>query len=317
MRNIPELKLKEVQEPKKIRRAEANNTFHRAPRNVPLIYKEIIKIEQPPEPHFSKKKSLFMQIAPPFTMAIPMLLGCSLAMYSMRLNGSSSSVFMYTGLFTAVGSAVFGSIWAVLNVRNEKKEETESEDERVNSYSSYLIKISESLREKYAHNRDAMLKMYPSAQEVCLYNRNSTELWSRNRSHEDFLFYRLGLGSIPFQVKVSVPEKKFSLNSDFLRDKPELLYDDYQKLEQVPVGIDLKQDKLLGIVGAENSSEAVSVMQSIAVQIAANNCYTDVKMVFVYDENSAADKKQWEMMKWFPHVWNENKKNTLCCIKYK
>ncbi len=48
-------------------------------------------------------------------------------------------------------------------------------------------------------------------------------------------------------------------------------------------------------------------MYAAAVQIAANNCYTDVKMVFIYDEEKYSDKCGWDFIKWFPHVWSEDK----------
>lgn len=293
---------------KEISRPEANVVFHRSPRNLPVIYNDTIKIEQPPEPKFAKRRPLIMQIGPAFTMAIPMLLGCSLAIYSSKMRGISSGAFMYTGLITAIGSAVFGSVWAIMNMRNDRKEESKTEDQRINAYGNYLIDISEKLREKYAHNREAMLKTYPSAAECCTYNAENPALWNRNRSHSDFLFCRLGLGSVPFQVKVEIPEEKFSLNSDFLRDKPKLLYNDYQRVENVPVGIDFKDDRLYGIVGGNDKQGAISIMYNIVAGIAANNCYTDVKMIFVYDGNNIVEREQWEFMKWFPHVWSENKK---------
>ena len=47
-------------------------------------------------------------------------------------------------------------------------------------------------------------------------------------------------------------------------------------------------------------------MHSIVAEIAASHCYTDVKFVFLYDEEED-DKKVWESMKWFPHVWSEDR----------
>lgn len=308
VRNIPRFERHKREKNPENRRFADKPAFRRSPRSIPVIYSDTVKIEPPPEPEFAKRKPLLMQIGPSFTMAIPMLLGCSLAIYSSKLRGISSGAFMYTGLVTAIGSAVLGSVWAVMNIRNERKEEREKEDKRINAYGNYLINISESLREKYAHNREAMLKMYPSAEELCGYGAENPLLWNRNQRHPDFLFYRLGLGSVPFQVKLEIPEEKFSLNYDFLRDKPKLLSDDYLRLEQVPVGIDIKESGLYGIVGGEKKRGAVRIMYNIVAGIAAANCYTDVKLAFIYDENTVEDTAQWEFMKWLPHVWSENKK---------
>lgn len=54
--------------------------FHRAPRNIPNLYTEPIKIEAPPNIHIEEMEPLFLVIGSAFSMAIPMLLGtlCSI-----------------------------------------------------------------------------------------------------------------------------------------------------------------------------------------------------------------------------------------------
>lgn len=49
-------------------------------------------------------------------------------------------------------------------------------------------------------------------------------------------------------------------------------------------------------------------MHILAAQLAANNCYTDVKLAFVYDRRKEGRGESWECMKWLPHVWSEDKK---------
>lgn len=281
--------------------------FHRAPRDFPVIYRDEAEIEAPPNPKELREKPLYMTIGPAFTMAIPMMLGCAFAVFGSRLSGYTSGAFMYTGLITAVASALIGVIWAVLNVNYSRKESTKEENIRFNAYSNYLIRIADSLREKYQHNTTAMLQMYPSAAQCLTYNENSSELWNRNFTHTDFLYQRIGLGDRPFQVDIRIPKEKFTLISDTLLDKPAAIREEFKTLHQVPVGISLMENTLIGLVGGKDKQGAVSLMHTLTAGITAAHCYTDVKLVFIYREENSEQTEAWECMKWFPHVWSEDK----------
>ena len=59
-------------------------TYRRAPRYVETVRNEKVDIEGPPPLPQEKNQSLFMSIGPSITMALPMLLGCSLMILSYR-----------------------------------------------------------------------------------------------------------------------------------------------------------------------------------------------------------------------------------------
>ncbi|MBQ7133467.1 MAG: type VII secretion protein EssC [Ruminococcus sp.] len=289
-------------------RKHKDTHFNRSPRIFPAISREEVVISQPNAPQFSKKRSLLTTIGPSFTMAIPMLLGCGLAIFSTRMNGGSASAFMFTGIITAVGAAVLGAFWAFMNIRETKKNEIAEETQRFNLYGNYLVETADYIKEKYRLNTASMHAMYPSSKECCDYNENSSELWNRNMTHEDFLFCRLGLGDVDFQVDIKIPQDKFSTTSDLLRDKPALLYENFKVMKDVPVGVNLNQSSLFGIVGGKHKKGVYQVVNNIIAQLTANNSYTDVKIAFCYDEDKEQDKSAWEYIKWFPHVWSENRK---------
>ena len=282
--------------------------FHRSPRIIEKIEQEPVEIEEPPKEMKSKKKPVLMTIGPSFTMAIPMLLGALMMIASSKAMGRSSGLFMYSGLVMSVSSAFVGVIWGVANMRYQKKTEEENATQRYEAYSNYLIKKTEEVKEKYTHNREALMDMYPDVNTCLEYNEKSTMLWNRNSTHEDFLSCRLGLGDIDFQVPIQVPKEKFRLERDELTEKPEFIHQNYKTLTNVPILLDLLEHKLTGIVGGQGKKGAIQVAKVIAAQIAASNCYTDVKMIFVYDEDNSEDGGQWEFARWLPHVWAEDKK---------
>lgn len=281
--------------------------YHRSPRQIYKIDKDTIEIESPPSPKTLNKKPIGMLIGPSMTMALPMLLGCGLAIYGNRASGNTGSAFMYTGLITAVSSAVIGTMWALLNLFFDKRKNREEEMHRFEAYGEYLIKCANQIKEKYEKNANSLRTMYLSAEECCRYNASNALLWNRNVNHGDFLSHRLGIGSVPFQVTVNVPKEKFTLINDSLAEKPAMIQQSYKEQHDVPICLDLLQHRMVGIVGGHKKKGAIEIMHNLVAQIAASNCYTDVKMAFLYDE-SVNESVNWEYLKWFPHVWAEDKK---------
>lgn len=234
-----------------------------------------------------------------------MLLGSGMAIVSANSSGVGTSAFMYTGIITAVSSALIGVMWALLNMRYAKKQVKEEELLRFNAYRDYLVKITDELNSQYRENAEKLNDRYPSSEACLHYGPDPTRLWSRNFTHSDFLFVRLGMGSMPFQVPIQVPKERFTLVDDSLSEKPRQIYESFSTLRNVPVGIDLKTNQLWGIYGDGSLSEGIAIARSMAIQIAANNCYTDVKMVFLYEKQYERDLS---FAKWLPHVWSEDKK---------
>ena len=293
----------------KISVIDKKQIFHRSPRNIPKIENEKIEIEGPPAPKEMNMQSTLMTIGPSLTMALPMMAGCLLSAYSSQASGGGSSAFMFTGLITTVGSALIGSTWSIINMRKAKKANREEELKRFEAYGEYLIKCTGEVKSKYENNLESMRSLYPEAQVCSQYGIQSPELWNRNVRHEDFLYHRLGLGDIPFQVQIDVPKMKFTLVNDSLAEKPRMIKESYKMLHNVPVCVDLMKNSLIGLVGGKEIIGCYSVMYNLVAQIAAGNCYTDVKLAFLYDEDRK--KECWEFAKWLPHVWTEDKKTRL------
>lgn len=286
---------------------KAKSVFHRSPRQIYKIESEPVDIENPPQPKQQSKKPLGMIIGPSMTMALPMLLGCGLAIYSTKISGGNAGAFMYTGLITAVSSALIGTVWALVNLAFEKKRTKEEEAHRFEAYGEYLIRTANSIKDKYERNYAGMNAMYHSAEDCCKEDEKSLTLWNRNCTHSDFLVHRLGIGDMPFQVKIEIPKEKFSMVNDSLAEKPAMIKESYKILHDVPLCVDLSLHRVLGIVSTDRKKEAIDIMHNIVAQIVASNCYTEVKMAFLFDEEEE-NSKDWEYLKWLPHVWSEDKK---------
>lgn len=281
--------------------------FHRSPRKIYKIDSEPVEIEAPPQPRQELRKPLALIIGPSMTMALPMLMGSGIAVFASHTSSGSGGFFMYTGIVTALASAMIGTLWALINLNYEKKKTHGEELHRFELYGEYLIHCSELIKEKYKRNRENMYTMYASPS-YCFDRQNgSLTLWNRNESHADFLQHRLGTGDLPFQVPIIVPKEKFTMVSDTLAEKPQLIQKSFAVLHDVPVCIDFAKHNLIGVIGGKGKQGAREVMYALVAQIATANCYTDVKMVFIYNEKRE-NRDDWRFAKWLPHTWNESRK---------
>ena len=281
--------------------------YHRAPRNYENVNEEVIEIETPPALNKMKHQSLLMTIGPSVTMALPMILGCVMMMYASSTTGGNG-LYMYSGLVMAVSSALVGVIWALMNIKQQKKEEKEAEEFRFEKYSEYLVQKTNEIKEKYQEAETKLDEKYPSASDCINYDESKGVLWNRNRTHSDFLQHRLGIGETPFPVKIDIPKKKFSLDKDDLAEKPALIKENFQTLYDVPILVDLVKKNLIGVIGGDKRIGAMQIARILTAQLAANTCYTDVKLGFIYDDSSSINANQWGFAKWLPHVWSKDKK---------
>ncbi|MCR4891172.1 MAG: FHA domain-containing protein [Lachnospiraceae bacterium] len=288
-------------------RRPLTETIHRSPRHIPKIDSTPIIIEEVPQPKELDQPSMFMTIMPSLTMALPMILGCALMIYASNTSGFGGGLYLYTGLVTSVSAALIGTIWAVINLRQARKKHEMEENRRIQRYREYLLKKEEVINERYERNIQAMQERYRGADECCNYTFKSLELWNRNARQPDFLLERIGIGDVPFQAEIKVPEEKFTLIDDELAAIPRKLRDKYAMLHNVPVCIDLLEERIVGIFGGKNRQGAVEVALGLIAQIAANNSYTDVKLVLIYDEKKNGLTGSWDFIKWLPHVWNETR----------
>ncbi|NCC44481.1 MAG: type VII secretion protein EssC [Clostridia bacterium] len=301
MGNIPDSAQAEAEE-------NAGTIFHRVPRNMDPIIENEIEIEPPPNEQKLKQRSLLLTIGPSMTMAIPMMLGCLLAVYASRQNGGTSSVFMYTGLVTAISAALIGSIWGIVNLRSAKKENEKEKKKRQKAYEEYLQEQERKIQLCFEQNKAVLQKMYPSALTSSTYDDKSLYLWNRNITHRDFLYERIGIGILPFQCEIKVAKPRFTVEKDPLADHPQTIKNRYSYLSEVPVGIDLKKQQLIGVIGGREKKGAFQISRILLTQIAANNCYTDVKICVVYNHKNSVEAQSMDCIKWLPHVWSADRK---------
>lgn len=290
---------------KRIKKIKTNKTyFHRSPRNIPPLYRGKIEIKRICKKEPINTPYINIIIGIEMIMALCVLMGGSLVLIGCFQE--KGEIYQIIGMIIVIISAVTGTLWITKKMFQFRKKTLEMEHQWKSDYEAYLIGQEEFIKKMYQRNEKILNEMYPSAKKCCAYNRETPALWNRNFKHDDFLFVRLGKGNVPFQGTIEIPKEKMELG--YFTQRAEELLTRYQTLQNVPVGINLLQNRLFGVVGGQNKRGGIEVLHSIIVQIVANHCYTDVKIVVAYDERSQQDRKDWMFVKWLPHIWSEDKK---------
>ena len=287
--------------------------YNRTLRELEPVPCQVFSIDGVPEPQKDRELPLLMLIGPSLTMTIPMMAGSVIAI----IGSATNSAYRYTGIATAILSALISVMWALLNLRYRRKTRKEDEAYRVSEYRKYIQKKAEEIRQSYEMARQALLHNAPPAQELLSAGMNKQHLWERNTEQSSFLTYRIGLGDQPFPCEIRVPEEHFTLTKDDLPELPRAVRRQYAVMHNVPICVDLQQNRVVGLVGGPRRSGAKELMRVLVAQIAAQNCYTDVKMAFLYTEDPGADPSEWEFTHWLPHVWDGNRRNRLVAANRK
>lgn len=269
---------------------------HISPRVMPTLYEDAMTIENIPPKQESQERPAWMSILPSLTMVIPMALG-----YSLMGHGN-----MGMGITISAGSAIVGGVWAMINLRQSRKEQREREMLRLSRYEEYLVRCADQIQEKYDHNKTALRALYPDAKTCSAYGIQDKEIWARKVEHSDFLFVRMGTGEMPFQMKLTAPGREFSLIEDELAERPMKIVKSFQTMQRMPLGVNLMDHSVVGVLWDGPVETQTELMRLMVTQIAANHSYTDVKLGALYD-GVAEQARQWAVLRWLPHVWNEDR----------
>ncbi|MDR1589324.1 MAG: type VII secretion protein EssC [Oscillospiraceae bacterium] len=277
---------------------EAEETyFLRTPRKLESLDDETFVIEKCPQKNQQKRQPVIFTIGPSLTMMLPMLAGV------MMMGGDGAS--LVSGLIMTVGAAVIGGMWALLNIRYQKKEELETEQARATGYTDYIAKIAQRISEKIEYNRGVLYRMFPSSKDVTDFAATaSPRLWEKSNTHDDFLSIRFGLGDIPSPNRIEVPKEQMMTEYDPLNDKVEEIQAVMATLKNVPVELSAYGNRMIGVVSRDRS-RVLHLGNLISAQIAGLYPYTDVRLCYVYPMR---ETDEWNYTRFLPHTWTPDGK---------
>ncbi|MGN0377371.1 MAG: type VII secretion protein EssC [Suilimivivens sp.] len=263
---------------------------------------EEVELELPEPERSGSSQPLLLTLGPSATMILPMLL---MAVVGSAMLGESGAGYYQISIVMTAASSFLAVFWGLINHIYQKRVSLKERIRRKESYQEYLNKMSQYLADVSIHNREALLIKYPSGKSFLpVSGKNGQVFWNRSIRQSDYLFVRLGLGEIPFQVKVKLSGSKRVLNSDSLTEKAFVLADQYRVLAQVPVGIDLKDHRYVGFTG----TLVYPVLLQALLQLAACHDGRNLKLVYFYHEDDEQEKRIANCIRWLPHIWKSGRK---------
>ena len=267
--------------------------FTRQPRFLPEMPMGEKNIESPPSMPQKPEISWLTVILPPAVMiGITVLVSLS--------SSASRGSYMLISMAMTFGALIN----SLISISRQKQKYSNSKKLRESKYLQYISDIRTELTMQKKLQASAMNEMNPDPQ-ICMNRIRNTDskLWERTPAHSDFLSLRIGIGNVPFAVKLNHSQQRFNLEEDHLAGEPEKIALEFEKVNNVPVSLDLWNGEICGIVG--DNERVIGLLNAIMLQIITNHGYDDVNIVLLLqDEN--IHKLAW--MRFLPHVWDADYK---------
>lgn len=272
--------------------------FKRSPRILEKLETGEETITPPPQPKVYQPTPLHLRLIAPMGMIVAMVVSL------LAMSGNNSRAMQIARVVMIAVMVLSAIVVPILMERFQERKNFKEENERRFKYLLYLREVIKNLEEKQQFNRDVLNKRYPSNKECarrCL--ENDRRLWERIPENEDFLEVKLGTGTAPFSVGVSVNIDDFNLIDDPLREHALKTMERFQFIEKVPITVSILREPIIGIIGRR--SNIVGLVKSVMLQLCTLHCYTELKFAFFYEQD---EEEEWSFVKWLPHTWTSDKK---------
>lgn len=139
--------------------------------------------------------------------------------------------------------------------------------------------------------REYLWSRYHTIEDIfSLISSKSSEIWNIKSDEDDFLKICIGKSYDDFKVMMVLPE-----NSD--NDLTDL-YDRYSKISDVPVLLNLKKEKVIGLYGSQNST--AGLLRSIIIRTAFSFSSNAARILLFSAETQ---RDSFDFTRWLPHVF--------------
>lgn len=267
-----------------------------------------VEVLLPNKPAAEQTQPLWLSLGPSMTMVLPMLLMAELGNRYMGGGGG----FYYLSVAMSGCSALLALLWGLAGHSYTKGRRKKEGREKERQYREYLEETEQYLLACQDKNRSILTRKYPPVSD--LFGEDGKDfkvLWDRYYRQKDFLFFRLGTGDVPFQMKVKVSEDRGNIVERKQAVWARELAEKYFLLKQVPVGIDFYQNRQVGVIWGPERKETCEMLTALLLQTLSCHCYTEVKLACFYRKERFPDRSLAQCLKWMPHVWTADKKVRL------
>lgn len=261
-----------------------------------------IEILPPPAGSKSSDSPVALALGPAFTMGVASASTAAFTLMNGMEQGRELTDMMPTLIMS--GSMVMCSmLWPVINKTYSKAKGSITEKKRKKIYLKYLDKKEKEIKELLEKQRKQLVLENPTIEQLAerADNRLAT-LWERRVQDEDFLRFYAGNGRVESAFELKKPKETIHVEYDPLFEQMDSILDRQYYLDDAPVTISLRDNRITGIVG--NRAKVIEYAQNIIMQLTTLCSYSDLKIVLIC---SRSEEQQWSYLRWLPHSWSSSK----------
>lgn len=278
---------------------EQERAFYPAPRLSQAMRTVSLRVEEPPARPDGAEQPVLMQVGPSFLMGMT-----SIFMGANAIAGLMSGAGMLSTLPSlSMAVAMLGGtiVWPLMSHAFERRQRHAHEMRRARLYAAYLDHVENDLADA-ARAQTAVFaeRLLPTQTLLRRAQELSPLLMSHERSHEDFLDLRVGVGDADLDANVEWPRRGIALTADDLWERVEWLEQHPPRLLNVPLSCNLADHAVVGVLGTKRM--AWEFVRGLLVQICARYSYTEVKVVLIADEDA---RSQWEFVSSLRHAHDD------------
>ena len=278
-----------------------SRSIQKIPEEICLPEEQEREILSPPQKKETSRTPWLLSIGPMVTMVFPILM---MSLLSSRAANGAGNSYRYVTLAAGVCSSLLGVFWGVTNRLAGRQEEWRSNRERIIRYREYLKKLETELQDLAQKGVEMLHHRYRTVQEHYAEHDLLFLNWSRYEADPDFWFTRLGTGRRDFPVRLKLPEGRKVLVKDSMEEEAEALWNRFQYLEEVPVGVDFRENSRLAVVGEEEHL-CDGVLQIFWQQV-LHHSPEEMRIACFFDSSIPWQMNVYHSMKWTPHMWSES-----------
>ena len=275
--------------------------FYHIPRIINGFNEEEVVIDAPPEESKEQHTPFVLAIGSSLTMAASsFMMGFSVV--TGLSSGTRTIIDVLPQLVMCIAMIIGSMIMPRITNAYNNKLIRKREKLRQEKYSKYLDDKEKEIND-ILQNQIKVLKLnYPDQKEcIGLIINKDKRLWERQINDKDFLSISVGVGKRQASIKITAPEKKFTLDEDGLQEKVFALVNKSKDLNDVPITYSLIERRFSAIIC--NSKIKRDYINDLILQLVTMHSATDLKLVFLI-----SNKEQFNYVKYLPHVWSEDKK---------
>ncbi len=249
--------------------------FTRSPRVVPPLPEDEFELPAPPT---KPQQRPF----PRMGLVAPVVLGLSM--------------FMITGRPTSLIFVAMSPLMMIGGFFDNRYNQGKQLKVKGEEFAGAIELAEAELTRAQAIEREARLARFPALVDVQEAVRAChSPMWARRPEHREFLEIRLGLGTVPSSLKLTMPSLRDAIED--MWERATALKDRFTTISDVPVTVSLRDSGGLGIAGPSGSAGAVA-RAALTQLVGLHSPMECVVAGFV--PSGAAD--EWRWLEWLPHT---------------